>query len=134
MIFSSSIARDEQMRVRPGDDRLIAGRNIGEWVALGMKRANDKRWMEPTGGGVGSSSRQASRVGGRRESLVDMAFGSLPWIRRQSSTTGTGMNDPSGEDKLRKRRESLAAPKKSVFNFGTLIHLIYLLKFFCLNW
>ena len=43
MIFSSSIARDEQMRVRPGDDRLIAGRNIGEWVALGMKRANDKR-------------------------------------------------------------------------------------------
>jgi len=79
-----------------------------------------------TGGGGGSSSRSRTSMSGsgRRESLVDMAFGNLPWIRRQSSTTSgptattaaSSSSITSGLGDLRKRRDSAAAafPKKTV--------------------
>lgn len=37
-----------------------------------------------------------------------MAFGNLPWIRRQSSTTAPASGASFDGDKLRKRRESLS--------------------------
>jgi hypothetical protein len=52
-----------------------------------------------------------------------MAFGNLPWIRRQSSTTSGPSSSSAAAhstsidgDKLRKRRESMTAafPKRSV--------------------
>jgi hypothetical protein len=57
-----------------------------------------------------------------------MAFGNLPWIRRQSSTTSGPSSSSAAAhstsidgDKLRKRRESMTAafPKRSVlFSFS----------------
>jgi hypothetical protein len=80
-----------------------------------------------TGGiGSGNNSRSNRAATGRRESLVDMAFGNLPWIRRQSSTTSGPSSSSAAAhststdgDKLRKRRESMTAafPKRSVTFF-----------------
>ena len=80
-----------------------------------------------TGGiGSGNNSRSNRAATGRRESLVDMAFGNLPWIRRQSSTTSGPSSSSAAAhstsidgDKLRKRRESMTAafPKRSVTLF-----------------
>ena len=80
------------------------------------------QWFYVTGGISSNSSPRSRAPTGRRESLVDMAFGNLPWIRRQSSTTSgpsssAAANSIAAEgDKLRKRRESMTAafPKRSV--------------------
>ncbi|KZS14586.1 Rap1 GTPase-activating protein [Daphnia magna] len=73
------------------------------------------------GPGTGNNTSRSRAATGRRESLVDMAFGNLPWIRRQSSTTSGPTSNVAtysagiDGDKLRKRRESMTAafPKRS---------------------
>ncbi|KAI9559117.1 hypothetical protein GHT06_015906 [Daphnia sinensis] len=75
------------------------------------------------GPGTGNNASRSRAATGRRESLVDMAFGNLPWIRRQSSTTSGPTSNVAAYsagidgDKLRKRRESMTAafPKRSPY-------------------
>ena len=85
--------------------------------------------VPPAGGG--GRSRMSISGSGRRESLVDMAFGNLPWIRRQSSTT-SGPTASSASASSAKRRDSAAAafPKKSVI-FCFLFFFFVFFFFFC---